>query len=127
MVYPVAEGGRARDIVQDLEQRGHALCDLVSAQASALAGCWVPIELRPYQQAALTAWQLAGGRGVIVLPTGSGKTRVAVAALARLGSPALCLMPTRVLLWQWAKELGQWHSGPIGCFGGGQRRIEPIR
>jgi superfamily II DNA or RNA helicase len=115
-----------RDILQSLEQQGHALCDLVSAQVSALAGRWAPIELRPYQQAALTAWELAGGRGVIVLPTGSGKTRVAVAALARLGRPALCLVPTRVLLWQWVKELGQWHWGPIGCFGDGQRRIEPI-
>jgi Type III restriction enzyme, res subunit len=61
-----------------------------------------------------------------VLPTGSGKTRVAVAALARLERPTVCLVPTRVLLWQWVKELAEWHRGPIGCFGDGQHRIEPI-
>lgn len=115
-----------RDIVQALEQRGHAFIDLVTRRTSAPAPSWAPIELRPYQQAALAAWELAGGRGVIVLPTGSGKTRLAVAALARLERPALCLVPTRVLLWQWVKELGQWHSGPIGCFGDGQRHIAPI-
>jgi len=115
-----------RDIVQGLQQEGHAFLDLVSRWTSAPIASWAPIELRPYQQAALTAWELAGGRGVIVLPTGSGKTRVALAALARLERPALCLVPTRVLLWQWVRELAQWHRGPIGCFGDGQHRVEPI-
>src|ERR1051325_7151306 len=41
-----------------------------------------PIELRPYQQAAALAWATAGRRGVVVLPTGSGKTRVALAVVA---------------------------------------------
>lgn len=115
-----------RDIERALGQQGHAFRDLVSNPKSASVASWAPIELRPYQQAALTAWKLAGGRGVIVLPTGSGKTRLAVAALARLKRPALCLVPTRVLLWQWVKELSHWHRGPIGCFGDGQHRIEPI-
>jgi superfamily II DNA or RNA helicase len=121
-----APASKHRDIVQGLAQQGHAFVDLVSRQASAFIRSWAAIELRSYQQAALTAWELAGGRGVIVLPTGSGKTRVAVAALARVKKPALCLVPTRVLLWQWVKELGQWHLGTIGCVGDGQRRIEPI-
>src|SRR5262245_47695680 len=46
---------------------------------------WPPVELRPYQEAALCAWELAGRRGCVVLPTGSGKTRVALAAMARTG------------------------------------------
>src|ERR1043165_2008196 len=41
---------------------------------------WRAIELRPYQEAALDAWELQGRRGVVILPTGSGKTRVALAA-----------------------------------------------
>lgn len=36
------------------------------------------MEVRPYQEAALCAWELAGRRGVVVLPTGIGKTRVAL-------------------------------------------------
>ena len=57
--------------------------------------------LRPYQAAALDAWRAAERRGVIVLPTGSGKTRVAVAAVADLWCAALCLVPTRILMEQW--------------------------
>src|SRR5260370_4570828 len=40
---------------------------------------------RPYQEEALTAWTEAGGRGGGVLPTGAGKTAVALLALAPLG------------------------------------------
>ena len=32
--------------------------------------------LRPDQQAAIDAWERAGGRGVIVKPTGTGKTEI---------------------------------------------------
>ena len=34
-----------------------------------------------------TAWELAGRRGIIALPTGAGKTRTAIAAIARTGAP----------------------------------------
>lgn len=87
-----------------------------------------PVEpsLRPYQDAALWAWQRAGRRGVVVLPTGSGKTRLAIAAIARCGGPALVLVPTRALLAQWEGELAQACPGPIGCLGDGERRVEAI-
>src|SRR5262245_12041763 len=38
------------------------------------SGSWAPIELRPYQESALLAWELADRRGLVVLPTGAGKT-----------------------------------------------------
>jgi superfamily II DNA or RNA helicase len=82
--------------------------------------------LRPYQEAALWAWHRAGQRGLVVLPTGSGKTRLAIAAIARLGGPALVLVPTRVLLEQWIGEVAVAYQGPIGCLGDGQWRIEAI-
>ncbi|HET9555164.1 MAG TPA: DEAD/DEAH box helicase family protein [Anaeromyxobacteraceae bacterium] len=82
--------------------------------------------LRPYQDDALWAWQRAGRRGLVVLPTGSGKTRLAVAAIARCRGPALVLVPTRALLGQWAAELGRAWAGPIGCLGDGERRVEAI-
>lgn len=87
-----------------------------------------PVEpsLRPYQDAALWAWQRAGRRGMVVLPTGSGKTRLAVAAMARCCGPALVLVPTRALLGQWAAELARACPGPIGCLGDGERRVEDI-
>jgi superfamily II DNA or RNA helicase len=106
--------------------------DRVSAAATAAASAavtradWLPIDLRPYQQAALTAWELAGRRGTVVMPTGSGKTRVALGALAQLGAPALCLVPTRVLLWQWIDALRLAYRGAVGCWGDGQHQRETI-
>lgn len=70
------------------------------------AGLWSPADLRPYQEAALSAWALAHRRGIVALPTGSGKTRLAIAAIRRTGLSALCLVPTRVLLDQWTRETG---------------------
>src|SRR5918912_293357 len=36
---------------------------------------------RTYQEDALAAWTAAGGRGVVVLPTGAGKTMLALMAV----------------------------------------------
>lgn len=87
---------------------------------------WNQVDLRPYQEAALDAWQLGGRRGLVVLPTGSGKTRVALAAMARTGLRTLCLVPTRVLMEQWMREIGQHYSGKVGCYGDGVRELQPI-
>ena len=65
-----------------------------------LDGQWNSVALRPYQEAALLAWRAASGRGLICLPTGAGKTRIALAAIQRSGKSTLCLVPTRVLMHQ---------------------------
>ena len=56
------------------------------------------VSLRDYQSTALQAWRLGDRRGVVVLPTGAGKTRVAIAAIAAERTRALIVVPTRVLL-----------------------------
>jgi len=62
-----------------------------------------------------------------VIPTGGGKTRVAVAALAATGLPTICLVPTRVLLHQWVKTLGATLDGAaIGQLGDGRRDVRRI-
>jgi len=83
-------------------------------------------ELRHYQRAALAAWEVTGQRGVAVMPTGSGKTRVALGAMARLRRPALVLVPTRPLLDQWAAAIAGRHDGPVGIVGDGRSRVEPL-
>jgi len=65
----------------------------------------VEISLRDYQRAALEAWLRAGGRGVIVLPTGAGKTRIALAAITRLKKAALIIAPTLELVDQWISRV----------------------
>lgn len=81
-------------------------------------------ELRHYQRAALTAWEVTGQRGVAVMPTGSGKTRVALGAIAKRKSSALVLVPTRALLDQWASAIAGFHDGPVGLLGDGRSRVE---
>src|SRR5256712_13975191 len=38
----------------------------------------------------------------------------------------LCLVPTRVLLDQWLREIGALYRGPVGCYGDGVRRWAPL-
>lgn len=87
---------------------------------------WSHVDLRPYQEAALSAWELAHRRGVVALPTGSGKTRLALAVMQRTGLSALCLVPTRVLLDQWCREIRAVYEGAIGCYGDGVRQLAPV-
>lgn len=91
---------------------------------TATAG-WSSPDLRWYQREALAAWGAANRRGVIALPTGAGKTMIAVAAIAHCGVSALCLVPTRVLLDQWAKVLTR-HLREVGRLGDGERSIAPV-
>ncbi|PWU20949.1 MAG: hypothetical protein C5B49_03415 [Bdellovibrio sp.] len=83
-------------------------------------------DLRPYQEAALSGWEIAGRRGVVVLPTGAGKTHLAMAAIQRAQTSTLILVPTRVLLEQWLKHLEGTCLGPIGILGDGSRKVEAI-
>jgi len=92
----------------------------------ALASEWSPPALRWYQEAALAAWADAGHRGVVALPTGSGKTVLAIAAIAKLAMAALVLVPTRVLLDQWVRAIGRWWPHPVGRIGDGEHAIAPI-
>jgi superfamily II DNA or RNA helicase len=87
---------------------------------------WTLPELRWYQRAAIDAWRGAGSRGVIALPTGTGKTLTAIGAIAALGVAALILVPTRVLLDQWARALGEAWKFPIGRLGDGDHSVARI-
>ncbi len=83
-------------------------------------------ELRPYQAAAVASWEFAGKRGIIALPTGSGKTRTAIAAISKTRLRTLCLVPTRALMAQWVKILRETSPGPVGEYGDGRRAEQPI-
>lgn len=112
-------------LVRELAARGIAFLDAVRATTSE-PGRFAPIALRPYQQDAVLAWQSCGRRGLVVLPTGAGKTRVAMAAMAECGLRTLVLVPTRVLLEQWQENLAKFYEGPIGLLGDGHVQVEPI-
>lgn len=79
-----------------------------------------------YQLAALDAWEQAGYRGSIVLPTGSGKTFVAIRAIHRTQHSALVVAPTIDLLHQWYGRLANAFDREIGVYYGGEKLIQPL-
>lgn len=87
------------------------------------------LSLRPYQEDAIAAWTARAGRGLIVLPTGAGKTVVAMAAIAAANVRTLVVVPTIELLRQWQAEMARQFSLPlsaIGIIGGGKRTIRDL-
>jgi superfamily II DNA or RNA helicase len=90
----------------------------------------VHIDPRDYQQAALDAWGTHDRTGSVVLPTGSGKTFLAIQAIADAGLAALVVVPTIDLLNQWHATLtnafGDQLAADIGVLGGGSHDVTPI-
>jgi superfamily II DNA or RNA helicase len=81
---------------------------------------------RSHQQKALERWKESGCRAVCALPTGSGKTFLAVQAINYLQRPTLVMVPTIDLLQQWASVLENFFNMKIGMLGGGARDIREI-
>src|SRR5437588_3428040 len=87
------------------------------------------VEPRPDQNDALTSWLAEGSAGVVVLPTGAGKTLVAAMAIHETGLWTLAVVPTLDLLQQWRTALASAFSlstDEIGLFGGGEKELKPI-
>ncbi len=71
------------------------------------------IRLQKHQIEAVDAWEANGYRGVIKHATGSGKTFTALEAVRRhvkSGRPALILVPSNLLLKQWAHEVDRFFA-----------------
>lgn len=79
-----------------------------------------------YQSEALNSWWSAKGKGVVILPTGTGKTFLAILAIHKASRPAMVVTPTIDLMNQWAQELEKAFSVPIGMMGGGSHDIQPL-
>lgn len=84
-------------------------------------------ELREYQKKAVDAWLKNDCQGVITLPTGTGKTLVALEAINRLKLKTLIVVPTINLLEQWKQNLEKFLGvKEIGIYGGGQKEKKDI-
>ncbi|WP_435146216.1 DEAD/DEAH box helicase family protein [Halobaculum sp. P14] len=121
-----APAGRYRAVRDALADAGVDVDDRVAVADDDRLELTLRYDLRDYQQDALDAWRDAGDRGVVELPTGSGKTVVALAAMAALGVPTLVVVPTVDLLTQWRRELESEFDEPVGQLGGGEQRVEPL-
>lgn len=84
------------------------------------------VRMRSYQKEALNAWLQAGKHGVIALPTGSGKTIIAVGAISRLNAPTIVIVPTLDLVEQWRRVLSREFEVEVGTYGGGDNILKPL-
>ena len=73
----------------------------------------------PYQSEAVSEWWAKGRRGVVVLPTGTGKTYVAQLIIERVARACLIVVPTLDLMQQWYGELATAFDVDVGLIGGG--------
>ncbi len=115
---------RYRDIIEYFEENG---IDYEDYAPSPIPAPYfdAEISLREYQEKALERW-LADRRGCIVLPTGSGKTHVALAAINELSVATLIVVPTLALIDQWKEKLGIFGEENVGEFSGRAKEMKPI-
>ncbi|MEM9490759.1 MAG: DEAD/DEAH box helicase family protein, partial [Myxococcota bacterium] len=90
------------------------------------SGLRVHRQPRPFQEQALAAWMAQRGRGVVVLPTGAGKSHVAVMAIDARRRSTLVVAPTLDLVRQWYDLLRTSFAVPVGVIGGGEYTVESL-
>ncbi len=78
---------------------------------------------RYYQQEALDAWMGQRRRGIAVLPTGTGKSFLAMMAMVKCQRSTLVVAPTIDLMEQWASQLQRAFGCQVGMLGGGNRDV----
>lgn len=86
------------------------------------------VKLRDYQNEALTKWAINNRKGCIVLPTGAGKTIIALHAILKTNTSTLIIVPTLNLMEQWFEALSNMvrDKDHLGKLGGGYEEIKSI-
>lgn len=109
-----------RHLTAALEIEGSQFKDHASAYVDLHLRSTIEMDPYPHQRAALRAWQQSDNRGVVVLPTGAGKTYVAQLAMSRIQKSTLIVVPTLDLMHQWyAHLLASFPDAQVGLLGGG--------
>jgi superfamily II DNA or RNA helicase len=121
-----APAHRYAEVVLALRARGVTVTDDARRYPTLAGGARVHKEPRPFQTAALAAWKKAQGRGVVVLPTGAGKSHVATLAIDDRRRATLVVAPTLDLVRQWTVLLEQSFGVPVGVIGGGEHVVEAL-
>ena len=81
--------------------------------------------LRTEQQEALQAWTKARS-GVIVMPTGTGKTEVALTIMQHTAVSTLVVAPVRDLMYQWHRRILHALGYDAGIVGDNVFRVRPV-
>jgi superfamily II DNA or RNA helicase len=122
----------ARDFIAKLANLGLIIEDprkILEPKPLAVKPELKSVTLRNYQEEALRAWLSNKCRGVIVLPTGAGKSIVAIAAIARTAVRTLIVVYTKEQAFQWRDFLLKYTTispSMIGLFYAEEKRLSPI-
>jgi superfamily II DNA or RNA helicase len=114
------------EVVLGLRKLALAYEDRARAYPELSHGLVLRREPRPFQLEALAAWEKARGRGVVVLPTGAGKSHVAMMAIDARRRSALVVAPTLDLVRQWYDLLRLSFGTEVGVVGGGSHDVRPL-
>ncbi|MBW2263501.1 MAG: DEAD/DEAH box helicase family protein [Deltaproteobacteria bacterium] len=114
------------DVVRTLVRSGLEWQDRARRYGELDGGLCVRREPRPFQSEALRAWKQAGSRGVVVLPTGAGKSHVALMAIDAVRRDTLVIAPTLDLVTQWYDLLRTSLRRDVGIVGGGEHVVEAV-
>lgn len=117
---------RYAEIVRELSLHKYAIEDNARAYLTLSLADRTHRQPRPYQVEALKAWLANKGRGIVVLPTGSGKSQVAIMAISDRGRSALVVAPTLELVRQWYELLRTTFGVEVGVVGGGEFVVHPL-
>ena len=119
-----APGSAYADIVLSFVREKCPYDDAARAYDELETGLCVRREPRPFQIQAVDAWNRSRGRGVVVLPTGSGKSHVALMAMDGKRRSTLVVAPTLDLVRQWYDLVRSSFDLPVGIVGGGEYSVE---
>ncbi len=80
----------------------------------------------PYQKEALDAWVRHRRSGVVILPTGAGKSYLAVLAIELVKRSTLVVVPTLDLVSQWYDVVTRAFGIDVGIVGGGDHDVRGV-
>jgi superfamily II DNA or RNA helicase len=116
-----------RGFLEAVKAEGVAVADKARGFEAFVLRPAVELEAFAHQREALEAWTGAGRRGVVVLPTGAGKTYLAQLAMQATPRSTLILVPTLDLMHQWYAHLrAAFPDAEVGLLGGGSKDRTPI-
>ena len=122
----VTSADNYRDIVVQAYQGNYTLDDKARAYKPLNLSLIKEILPRKHQSIALQSWLREKKRGCCVLPTGAGKTILAILAIAEVKRQTLIVVPTIDLLNQWQGTIHEFFGISAGGYGGGEKSLSDI-
>ncbi len=113
-------------VLKAFEKKNIRLRDEAQAFTSLALRMKFAFALYPHQKEALDSWQKSACCGTVVLPTGSGKSLVALYAMDSLKVSTLIVSPTLDLMNQWYDRISDAFGKEVGVLGGGYHEIRPL-